>query len=138
MSASNNRILVASSELVSEFMAAQRTRDTKPETAIRSALHRRGVRFRLHKGELPGRPDVALVRIHVAVFVDGCFWHSCPEHGTYPKANADWWRVKLEKTVIRDRRIDAELRGLGWEPVHVWEHEDPEVAADSLAARWFA
>jgi DNA mismatch endonuclease, patch repair protein len=72
------------------------------------------------------------------VFVDGCFWHSCPEHRTYPKANAEWWKDKLEKTIARDMRTDSELRERGWEPIHVWEHEDPEAVADSLAARWFA
>ena len=73
MSVSNNRIFVVSSERVSRFMAAQRTRDTRPEVAIRSALHARGIRFRLHRRDLPGRPDIVLVRLRIAVFVDGCF-----------------------------------------------------------------
>lgn len=129
---------VASSAQVSAFMSAQRTRDTQPELELRRALHHRGVRFRLHRGDLPGKPDLVLVRLRVAVFVDGCFWHRCQAHGTVPRANHDWWVEKLANTGSRDRRNDDRLRTLGWESVHVWEHEDPDAVADALAARWIA
>lgn len=128
----------ASSEQVRAFMSRQRTKDTEPERRLRSALHRRGVRFRLHQRGLPGRPDLVLPRLRIAVFVDGCYWHACPEHMVPPKSNAEWWAGKLAANVARDRRNDAKLIELGWEPVHVWEHEDPEVVAESLAARWRA
>jgi DNA mismatch endonuclease (patch repair protein) len=118
-------------------MSSQRRSNTKPELLLRSALHRRGVRFRLHRPDLPGRPDIVLVRIRLAVFVDGCFWHRCPQHFVAPKANADWWAEKLATNVARDRRQDAALVARGWEPVHVWEHEDMEAVAEMLAARWF-
>ena len=126
----------ASSERVRAFMSRQRTKDTGPERRLRSALHRRGVRFRLHRRDLPGKPDLVLARLRVAVFVDGCYWHACPEHLVPPKSNAAWWSDKLAANVDRDRRNDVKLIELGWEPVHVWEHEDPEVVAEHLAARW--
>ena len=129
---------MASSEHVRAFMSRQRTKDTDPERRLRSALHRRGVRFQLHRRDLPGRPDLVLARLRVAVFVDGCYWHACPEHMVPPKSNAAWWAEKLAENVARDRRNDAKLIEIGWEPVHVWEHEDPEVVAEHLAALWRA
>lgn len=111
-------------------------RDTAPELELRSELHRRGLRYRLHRRNLPGRPDIVLTRARIAVFVDGCFWHRCPQHGVLPKSNAEWWRAKLERTVERDREKDAALVELGWEPVHVWEHEDPADAADTIERIW--
>ncbi|MFV0458502.1 MAG: very short patch repair endonuclease [Actinomycetales bacterium] len=134
----SNRRPEASSERVSVFMSSQRTENTGPERRLRSALHRRGVRFRLHRRDLPGRPDLVLPRLRVAVFVDGCFWHACPEHMVQPKSNAAWWSEKLAANTARDRMHDAKLIEIGWEPVHVWEHDDPEVAAEHLAARWHA
>ncbi|MBT8225809.1 MAG: very short patch repair endonuclease [Dactylosporangium sp.] len=109
---------------------------TKPEVALRRELHRRGLRFRINHPELPGRPDVAFTRARVAVFVDGCFWHRCPEHGTAPRNNRDWWQAKLDRNVARDRAKDADLAGLGWTVLHVWEHEAPDVAADRVEAEW--
>lgn len=74
--------------------------------------------------ELPRRKaDLVFSRLRVAVYVDGCFWHSCPDHATRPKANAEWWREKLERNVERDRDTDAQLREAGWEVVRIWEHE---------------
>ena len=138
MSASKRNHPVPSSAQVSAFMSAQRTLNTQPELALRRALHRRGVRFRLHRVDLPGRPDVVLVRLHLAVFIDGCFWHRCPLHGSVPRHNRDWWAAKLAATVERDRRNDDLLRQRGWNSVHVWEHEDPDVVADVLANSWFS
>jgi DNA mismatch endonuclease (patch repair protein) len=70
----------------------------------------------------------------VAVFVDGCFWHSCPDHGVAPKNNREWWKAKLTANIERDRRKDEQLRALGWYPLHVWEHEESDAAADRIAA----
>jgi DNA mismatch endonuclease (patch repair protein) len=70
------------------------------------------------------------------VFVDGCFWHSCPDHRVFPKNNRDWWRDKLERNVARDREKDAQLDLMGWVVVHVWEHDDPAVAADAIERLW--
>jgi DNA mismatch endonuclease (patch repair protein) len=110
-------------------------RDTLPERAIRSELHRRGLRFRIDRAPLPGlrsRADIVFGPARVAVYVDGCFWHSCPEHGTRPKANAEWWGRKLDRNQERDRETDRVLRENGWEVVRIWEHEDPVEAADRV------
>jgi DNA mismatch endonuclease, patch repair protein len=118
-------------------MSRQRTRNTEPELSLRRALHAVGIRFRLHRKDLPGQPDIILPKLRLAIFVDGCFWHACPDHGTSPRANADWWKLKLEATVARDRRNDLALLELGWEPLHIWEHEDANSVAAGLASRWF-
>jgi DNA mismatch endonuclease (patch repair protein) len=105
--------------------------------ALRSELHRRGLRYRIHRpieGLVRIRPDVVFVAARVAVFVDGCFWHRCPEHASDPKANARWWREKLARNVDRDRRTDSALKALGWKVMRVWEHEDPVAAARRVQA----
>lgn len=114
----------------------QRRSATKPEVELRRELHRRGMRFRVNHAGLPGRPDVAFTRAKIAVFVDGCFWHLCPDHGTLPRNNREWWRAKLDRNVARDRAKDAALAELGWCVVHVWEHETPGEAADLVEAEW--
>ena len=78
------------------------------------------------------RPDIVFTRAKVAVFVDGCFWHRCPEHVTFPKTNAEWWREKLDTNVRRDRAISNLLTQAGWEVIRIWEHEDPATAADRV------
>lgn len=116
-------------------MQANRGVDTAPETALRSLLHARGLRFRKHVAPLPDlrcRADVVFTGVKIAVFVDGCFWHRCPQHATFPRSNADWWRAKLEQNFQRDRRNDAVLSAAGWVVVRVWEHEDPQLAADRI------
>ncbi len=80
------------------------------------------------------RADLVFPRRRVAVYVDGCFWHCCPEHATYPKNNARWWADKLAGNVARDRDTDARLGAAGWLVVRVWEHEDAQVAADRVQA----
>ncbi len=111
-------------------------RDTAPEVGLRRALHRRGLRFRLQV-KVPGNNrrtiDIAFTRARLAVYVDGCFWHGCVEHGTTPGTNSEWWSWKLARTRERDRDTDRELKEAGWEVVRVWEHEDPEVAAQLIA-----
>jgi DNA mismatch endonuclease (patch repair protein) len=122
-------------------MSRQARRDTAPELSLRRALHRRGLRYRVGVRpirELRGAADIVFTRARVAVYVDGCFWHLCPEHATMPANNASWWRAKLEGNWERDRRTDALLESQGWRVVRVWEHEDPEEAAtrvvDAVAA----
>jgi DNA mismatch endonuclease (patch repair protein) len=123
-------------ENVTRQMRAMPRTDTGIEVALRRELHRIGIRFRKHVSSLPGRPDVALTRARIAIFVDGCFWHRCPAHGTAPKNNGTWWAAKLEENVARDRRKDEKLRDMGWLPVHVWEHEDPAEAAAAIRDLW--
>lgn len=117
-------------------MQRQRRRDTRPELAVRSELHRRGIRFRVEYPllDLRRRADVAFPGKRVAVFVDGCFWHGCPEHGTWPKENEQWWREKLEANRSRDRDTDRRLSEAGWLVVRVWEHEKPLDAAERICA----
>lgn len=109
-------------------MQAIRRANTKPEVAIRSALHRAGLRFRkdlrLDLGEVKPRPDIVFTRARLAVFIDGCFWHACPDHSKPPSVNRAYWGPKLERNVERDRRYDAALMAAGWSVVRIWEHED--------------
>jgi len=114
------------------------TTGTGPEIAVRRELHRRGLRFRVNVRNLPGRPDIVLRRARIAVQVDGCFWHGCPDHAVAPKSNADWWRSKLEANRERDTRNDRELAANGWLVIRVWEHEDPSIAVDRIEAEWRA
>ncbi len=118
-------------------MRANRKADTGPERRLRSTLHRLGLRYRVGIALLAGptrvRPDVVFTRVRVAVFVDGCYWHSCPEHATSPRSNAGYWLPKLARNVERDRANDAALAAAGWRVVRVWEHEDPLAAAGTIA-----
>jgi DNA mismatch endonuclease (patch repair protein) len=119
-------------------MLANRRRDTGPELALRRELHRRGLRFRVDHAPSEGprcRIDIAFTRARVAVFVDGCFWHRCPEHGNLPVANHEWWEAKLNGNVDRDRRNDQALESAGWEVIRVWEHEAVMDAADRVTRR---
>jgi DNA mismatch endonuclease, patch repair protein len=109
-------------------MAANRRRDTGPELRLRSELHRTGLRFRVDMpievpGRRPIRPDIVFSRLRIAVFVDGCFWHGCPEHGAPPKSNTSYWIPKIAATRDRDRRADRLLAEEGWRVVRIWEHE---------------
>ncbi len=119
------------SERSANMRAIQR-RDTSPELALRSALHRRGHRFRVDypvkvSGRSP-RPDIVFTKRRLAVFVDGCFWHGCPEHGRTPKKNTPYWGAKLARNVERDREQDRMLDEAGWTVVRIWDHEDPDTA----------
>ena len=105
------------SEAARRVMLGNRSQDTSPEVLLRSALHQRGLRFRKHRRPVPSlrsTADVVFGRARVAVFVDGCFWHRCPRHGRYPVGNAQYWRKKLDRNVVRDRANDAALRAAGW------------------------
>lgn len=128
----------ASSPGRSANMRAIRRTDTKPELALRRALHRMGYRFRKdHRLDLPDRrvrPDIAFTARKVAVFVDGCFWHACPEHGSKPAVNQGYWNPKLLRNVERDRAADAALAGAGWRVVRLWEHVPLEDAITAVVA----
>ncbi|QII02979.1 very short patch repair endonuclease [Rhodococcoides fascians A21d2] len=116
-------------------LSKQKRRDTKPEVALRRALHRRGLRYFVDRAPLKGmrrRADLVFPKRKVAVYVDGCFWHSCPVHATKPRNNAQWWADKLAANVARDRDTDEKLLAEGWRVVRIWEHEDPAVAADRV------
>jgi len=117
-------------------MSALRTTGTEPELALRRELHARGLRFRLNARNLPGRPDIVLSRARIAVFVDGCFWHGCPQHAVAPKANAAWWRTKLDGNRARDERNTTALHEAGWLVIRAWEHENPSVVADIVDRKW--
>ena len=128
---------IPTSPAASKKMRSNRRSDTKPEVALRSILHRSGPRFR--KDYLiriaNGRAihaDIAFTRFRIAVFVDGCFWHSCPVHGTIPKSNQEYWVPKLKQNVDRDRTIDQGLRAAGWQVLRYWEHFDPKVAREGV------
>jgi DNA mismatch endonuclease (patch repair protein) len=113
-------------------------RDTAPEIALRSELHRRGLRFRkdlpLRVAGRVVRVDIAFTRVRVAVFVDGCFWHACPIHGNEPRANRQYWKPKLARNVARDRAVDEALSVAEWRVIRAWEHESPAVVADRVEA----
>jgi DNA mismatch endonuclease, patch repair protein len=119
-------------------MRANRRSDTKPELALRRALHGLGYRYRKdYRIDLDGRrvrPDVVFTARRVAVFVDGCFWHACPEHGGRPAVNDWYWSPKLHRNVERDRKADETLAAAGWQVVRVWEHETLEAAVAAVVA----
>jgi DNA mismatch endonuclease (patch repair protein) len=119
-------------------MKRQLQTGTRPELAIRRLLHARGFRYRVDAQlPIPGlrrRADLLFSGSKVAVFVDGCYWHACPVHGTKPKANASWWSEKLAANVARDRDTDARLTSAGWTVVRIWEHESPNVGVERVVA----
>ena len=118
-------------------MQANRSRDTTPEIEIRRRLHALGLRYRVDARpvkDVRRRADIVFRRAQVAVFVDGCFWHCCPRHGSMPRTNAAYWIPKLERNVERDIETNKILRAAGWKVVRVWEHQDPDAAARRIAA----
>ena len=123
-------------EMVRDQFSKMPRRDTKPELALRSELHGRGLRFRRNFRNLPGSPDIAFTRARLAVFVDGCFWHGCRDHFVAPKNNATWWEAKIDENRSRDRRVDESLVTAGWIPLHIWEHEPVVSAADTVEVLW--
>ena len=129
----------AASEGRSANMRAIKRVGTKPEVALRSALHRLGYRYRKdHRLDLAEgvrvRPDIVFTAKKVAVFVDGCFWHACPEHGRQPSVNEWYWAPKLHRTVERDRAADVALAAAGWHVVRLWEHVPLEDATATVIA----
>lgn len=118
-------------------MRANRGRDTRPELALRRAVHALGLRYRVSARPIPAvrrTADLVFPRAKVAVFLDGCFWHGCPEHHTVAVTNAAFWAEKVETNRRRDRDTDRRLDEAGWVSVRVWEHRDPQQAADEVRA----
>lgn len=116
-------------------MSGLARQDTAPELALRRALHALGLRYRIQV-RVPGnnrrRIDIAFTRAKVAVFVDGCYWHGCPEHGTRPKANREWWDWKIQRNRDRDADTNRLLDEQGWAVIRVWEHEHSVAAAERV------
>jgi DNA mismatch endonuclease (patch repair protein) len=127
----------ATSPAVRAVMTANRHRDTRPEKALRSAAHALGLRYRVGIRPVPGirrTADLVFTRAKVAVFVDGCFWHGCPQHYRPSHRNSDFWTAKITGNKARDTETDALLATAGWRVLRVWEHEDPTDAAKRVAA----
>jgi DNA mismatch endonuclease, patch repair protein len=122
----------ASSPAVRNVMRGNKGRDTRPELALRSAVHALGLRYRVGLRPVPQvrrTADIVFTRAKVAVFLDGCFWHGCPEHHRPAKKNADFWTEKISGNMVRDASTDARLGEAGWQVIRIWEHEDPIAAA---------
>jgi DNA mismatch endonuclease, patch repair protein len=118
-------------------MRANRGKDTGPELKLRRELHSRGLRYRIHRKIIPGlrrSADIVFPKARLAVFVDGCFWHGCPVHGTTAKSNRSYWDAKIEENRQRDRDTDRRLREAGWKPLRIWEHQPVLEAADLIQA----
>lgn len=134
MTTRRNEIIPSSHE-ASKRLSRVRQRDTSAEIRLRRVLHGRGLRYRVDV-KLMDKPrrvaDIVFRPKKVAVFVDGCFWHGCPEHGSSPKSNVEFWRNKIETNKRRDADTDHRLIEAGWTVVRIWEHEDPEQAANEI------
>lgn len=116
-------------------MQGNRARDTGPELAVRRTLHAAGLRYRLQVAAIPGLRrtiDIAFPRQHVAIFIDGCYWHGCPEHYSSPKANAEFWREKVERNRARDADTTARLEAAGWTVLRFWTHQTPASIAAQI------
>ncbi|MEU1972863.1 very short patch repair endonuclease [Microbacterium sp. NPDC019599] len=132
----------ASSENVRRAMLGNRRRDTTPELRVRRLVHAAGLRYRVDVrpvSTVPTRADIVFSKRRIAIFIDGCFWHSCPEHGVAPKTNVAYWRPKLERNRTRDRTVTTALQSHGWMVLRFWEHEDPGAVARAIGeAYWKA
>ena len=130
------RLSFASSEAVHQRMSHLARKNTEPELALRRELHRLGLRFFVHRRPLHAlrrEADVVFPRAKVAVFLDGCFWHGCPEHGKRQHRTNSWyWPEKIRRNQERDRDTDDRLRDAGWLPVRIWEHDPPSLAAQRV------
>jgi DNA mismatch endonuclease, patch repair protein len=126
----------ASSDAVRRSMQGNRGRDTRPEIAVRRAAHAQGLRYRVNARPLPGlrrTADMVFSRLKIAVFVDGCFWHGCPQHHTVARTNADYWSRKVSSNMARDADTDDILEQAGWISLRFWEHEEPSSAVIVIA-----
>jgi DNA mismatch endonuclease (patch repair protein) len=118
-------------------MRANKSRDTKPELALRQAVHARGMRYRVGIRPIPSlrrTADLVFTKARVAVFLDGCFWHGCPQHHTVAKTNATFWADKVRRNRERDTETDERLAEHGWTVIRIWEHDDPDRAAERVEA----
>ncbi|MEV6231035.1 very short patch repair endonuclease [Saccharopolyspora shandongensis] len=132
----SSRPVGASSEGTRKSMQANKGRDTKPELALRRAVHALGLRYRVSTRPLPAirrTADLTFSRAKVAVFLDGCFWHGCPEHHTQSATNSEFWAEKVRRNRERDQETDRLLAEAGWSVIRIWEHEDPQVGAARVA-----
>lgn len=130
------RPVKASSPGVRKSMQSNKSRDTKPEPALRRAVHALGLRYRVSMRPLSSvrrTADLVFTRARVAVFLDGCFWHGCPEHHTKSATNADYWAEKVRRNRERDAETDKILHEAGWRTIRIWEHEDPREAAARIS-----
>lgn len=126
----------ASSPASRKVMQGNRSRDTSPELAVRRLLHAAGLRYRVDYRPEPSlrrTADIVFTKQRVAVFIDGCYWHACPEHGTSARTNADYWSAKLQRNVARDADTTAQLEAAGWTVLRFWEHENPTEVASEVA-----
>lgn len=125
-------------ERTRRVMRGNRGRDTKPELDLRRRLHAAGLRYRVDMRPLPTvarRADIVFTRAKVAVFVDGCYWHGCPEHYKASKSNVAYWHAKITRNINRDRETDRMLSDAGWFVIRAWEHEAPSATADRVLDR---
>lgn len=125
----------ASSDHTRRAMQANRSRDTAPELAVRRRVHAMGLRYRVNARPVPTlrrTADLVFPSERVAVFIDGCFWHGCPDHHRQPTANAAYWTAKVERNKARDRDTDAALATAGWRTLRFWAHEEPEQVAVAI------
>ncbi|TQS18146.1 very short patch repair endonuclease [Microbispora hainanensis] len=116
-------------------MQGNRRRDTRPELAVRRAVHACGLRYRVDTRPLNtirSTADLVFSRARVAVFIDGCFWHGCPEHHRPPVSNSAYWSAKIERNKNRDREVDQALKAAGWIPIRIWEHEAIQSAVERV------
>ena len=116
-------------------MRANRSRDTKPELRVRRLLHARGLRYKVAKRPIPAlrrTADLVFSGPRVAVFIDGCYWHGCPEHFTMPTTNSDYWSTKIGRNQARDRETTSRLEDRGWLVLRFWEHETPAAVAEEI------
>jgi DNA mismatch endonuclease (patch repair protein) len=130
------RPTTAFNEGTRKSMQANKGRDTKPELALRRAEHALGLRYRISTRPLPSirrTADLVFTKVKIAVFMDGCFWHGCPDHHTKAATNAEYWAEKVRRNRERDAEIDRLLTESGWSVIRVWEHEDPVAAAERVA-----
>lgn len=131
------KVPAASSPAALDRMRRQARTSTGPEMRVRQQLHAQGLRYRVQV-PVPGMRrrtiDICFQRVRVAVFIDGCFWHGCPEHATAPRANADWWRAKLDRNQSRDAETSAHLQRHGWTVLRFWAHELPADVAETVRA----
>lgn len=125
-----------SSYTAQQTMKANRRRDTRAELAVRRLLHRAGARYRVDYAPDPAdrkrKADIVFTRARIAVFIDGCFWHGCPQHYIPPRSNADYWLPKIEGNRKRDADTSAHLKALGWRVLRFWEHEDPVAIVEQI------
>lgn len=125
----------ASSDAVRRSMQSNKNRDTVPELAVRALLHAAGRRYRVNYRPVPGlrrSADIVFTRAHVAVFIDGCFWHGCPVHYQRPTLNQRYWDLKVVGNMVRDRDTVERLTAEGWTVLRFWEHEDPGAVAAAV------